>query len=119
MLSNETDEEVIVLYKNGDEEAFKVLIARYTTPLYNFTARLTNKNDASDLVQEIFIKAWKNIRRFNPLQASFKTWIFTIARNTITDFFRKSGSTSGGKKSINFSAIGNKDGEDIRQRFFK
>ena len=80
MPSNESDEEIIVWYNNGDEEAFKVLINRYTTPLYNFTARLTNKNDASDLVQEIFIKAWKNIGRFNPTKASFKTWIFTIAR---------------------------------------
>ncbi len=113
MPSNESDEEIIVWYKNGDEEAFKVLINRYTTPLYNFTARLTNKNDASDLVQEIFIKAWKNIGRFNPTKASFKTWIFTIARNTTTDFFRKSGSASGEKKSINFSEIDNKNDEDI------
>ncbi len=111
--STESDEEIIILYKNGDEEAFKILITRYTTPLYNFTARLTNKNDASDIVQEIFIKAWKNIKRFDSLKASFKTWIFTIAKNTITDFFRKSGSASGGKKSINFSDIGNNDGEDI------
>jgi RNA polymerase sigma-70 factor (ECF subfamily) len=106
MPSNESDEEIIVLYKNGDEEAFKVLINRYTTPLYNFTARLTNKNDASDIVQEIFIKTWKNIKRFDPLKASFKTWIFTIARNAVTDFFRK-------KKSLLFSDIENKDGKDI------
>jgi RNA polymerase sigma-70 factor (ECF subfamily) len=97
-----SDEEIILLYKNGDEEALKVLIARYTTPLYNFTARLTNKNDASDIVQEIFIKVWKNIQRFNPLKASFKTWIFTIARNTAMDFFRK-------KKSLLFSDLENKN----------
>jgi RNA polymerase sigma factor (sigma-70 family) len=113
MLSRKTDEEIIVLYKNGEEEAFKILIARYTAPLYNFTARLANKNDASDIVQEIFIKVWKNIRHFDEKKASFRTWIFTIAKNTTTDFFRKSGSASGGKKSINFSDIGNKDGEDI------
>jgi RNA polymerase sigma-70 factor (ECF subfamily) len=96
MLSDKTDEEIIFLYKNGKPEAFKVLINRYTSPLYNFTARLTNKNDASDIVQEIFIKVWKNIQRFNPLKASFKTWIFTIARNTTIDFLRK-------KKSLSFS----------------
>ncbi|MFA6353631.1 MAG: sigma-70 family RNA polymerase sigma factor [Candidatus Paceibacterota bacterium] len=106
MLSNESDEEIIVLYKNGDEEAFKVLITRYTTPLYNFTARLTNKNEASDLVQEIFIKAWKNIARFDLRKASFKTWIFIIARNAVTDFLRK-------KKSLLFSDIKNEDDEDI------
>jgi RNA polymerase sigma-70 factor (ECF subfamily) len=106
MLSDKTDEEIIFLYKNGEPEAFKVLINRYASPLYNFTARLTNKNDAPDIVQEIFIKAWKNIERFNPLKASFKTWIFTIARNTTTDFLRK-------KKNLLFSNIKKGENEDI------
>ena len=102
---NETDEEIILLYKNGDPEAFKELINRYTSPLYNFTARLTNRNDASDIVQEIFIKVWKNIEHFDPSKASFKTWIFTIAKNTTTDFLRK-------KKSLLFSDIEKDNDED-------
>lgn len=101
-----SDEEIILLYKKGDEEAFKSLINRYISPLYNFTARMTNRNDASDVVQEIFIKVWKNIEHFNPLKASFKTWIFTIARNTTTDFLRK-------KKSLLFSDMGKDGDEDI------
>ena len=96
--SDKTDEEIILSYKNGDEEAFKKLIERYISSLYNFTARLTNKNNAPDIVQEIFIKTWKNINRFDPLKASFKTWIFTIAKNTVTDFLRK-------KKSLLFSDL--------------
>ncbi len=104
-----SDEEIITSYKNGNLNAFKDLIDKYTPSIYNFIARLTNKNDAPDLVQEIFIKAWKNIGRFNPNKASFKTWIFTIARNTVTDFLRKSGSASGGKKSINFSDLDTKE----------
>lgn len=105
MLSLETDEKIILLYKAGDEEAFRALVYRYTTPLYNFSARLTNKNEASDIVQEIFIKAWKNIKNFKPEKASFKTWIFTIAKNTITDFLRK-------KKSLSFSDIEKGNDED-------
>lgn len=89
MSSEKTDEEIILSYKNNDQEAFKIIVKRYTNPLYNFSARLTNKNDARDIVQEIFIKTWKNIRRFDSSKASFKTWIFTIARNTTTDFLRK------------------------------
>lgn len=84
-----TDKEIIFLYKNGNEEVFKNLINKYVSPLYNFTARMTNQNDASDIVQEIFIKIWKNINRFDERKASLKTWIFTIARNTTTDFLRK------------------------------
>ena len=104
MPTDQTDEEIILTYKNGDEEAFKKLIKRYTTPLYNFTARLTNRNDAPDIVQEVFIKVWKNIRHFDVKKASFKTWIFTIAKNTTTDFLRK-------KKSLLFSDMGSE--EDI------
>ena len=106
-----TDEEIIVIHKNGDREAFKTLINRYTSSLYNFVARLANRNDAPDIVQEIFIKVWKNIKRFDPSKASFKTWIFTIARNTVTDFLRK-------KKSLLFSDIEDKSLDDEDQNSF-
>jgi RNA polymerase sigma-70 factor, ECF subfamily len=91
-----SDEEIVALYKEGQEEVLKELIERYTPLLYNFTARLTDKNSASDIVQETFIKVWKNLRKFDPAKASFKTWIFTIAKNTAMDFLRK-------KKSLLFS----------------
>jgi len=102
----ENDEEIILSYKNGNQEAFKDLINRYSSPIYNFTARITNQNDANDIVQEIFIKVWKNISRFDEKKASFKTWIFTIARNTATDFLRK-------KRNLLFSDIEDADKEDI------
>ena len=88
MPSEKTDEEIIVLYKDNEQEALKILINRYTSALYNFVARLTNRNEAGDIVQEVFIKTWKNIHHFDPKKASFKTWIFTIAKNTTTDFLR-------------------------------
>jgi RNA polymerase sigma-70 factor (ECF subfamily) len=103
--SDETDEEIIELYKRGDREAFRGLIERYISPLYNFAARKTSPDDASDIVQDIFIKVWKNIGRFDQSKASFKTWIFTVGRNTITDFLRK-------KRSLLFSDIRKSDGDD-------
>lgn len=96
MLLNETDEEIISLYKNGDKKMFKVLIERYSSPIYNFVSHLTNKDNATDIVQEIFIKIWKKIDNFDFEKSSFKTWIFTIAKNTAIDFLRK-------KKTISFS----------------
>lgn len=62
--SAESDEEIILLYKDGNKEVFKTLITRYATPIYNFVAHLTNKNDASDIVQEIFTKVWKKYSSF-------------------------------------------------------
>ena len=109
MQLKKTDEEIVTLYKVGNEEAFKQLIERYTASLYNFIARTTNQNDAPDIVQEIFIKVWKNLNRFDPIKASFKTWIFTVARNAATDFLRK-------KKSLLFSDI-EKEGEENEDYF--
>ena len=101
-----TDEEIIALYNDGDEGAFKDLIDRYSSPLFNFSARLADRNNATDIVQETFIKVWKNLHNFDMDRASFKTWIFIIARNTITDFLRK-------KKSLLFSDMENdSDDED-------
>ena len=102
MLSEKNDEEIIVLFRNGEEEVFRDLINRYTPPLYNFVARLTDRNNASDIVQEIFIKVWKNLHKFNPSKASFRTWIFTIAKNAVTDFLRK-------RKNLSFSDIEKED----------
>ena len=106
MLFEGTDEEIIISYKNNNQEAFAALINRYTAPLYNFVARLVGRNNASDIIQEVFIKVWKNIRRFDPTRASFKTWVFTIAKNTATDFLRK-------KRSLLFSDIEKNDDENI------
>ena len=86
---DKSDEEIIALYQNGEEGAFKGLIDRYTSPLYNFVVRLAPKESASDIVQETFIKVWKNLHKFDSSKASFKTWIFAIAKNTATDFLRK------------------------------
>ena len=106
MSVEKTDEQIILEYKNGDEEAFKRLILRYSSHLYNFTARLANRNQAGDIVQETFIKVWKNLGRFDSNKASFKTWLFTIARNTTTDFLRK-------KSSLLFSDLEKENGEEL------
>ena len=101
-----SDEEIVLAYKNGNAEAFKKLIEEYISSLYNFTARLTNRNDAEDIVQEIFIKVWKNLNSFDENKASFITWIFTIAKNTTTDFLRK-------RKSLLFSDLEKGNEEDM------
>lgn len=82
--------------------SFEELVARYTKPIYNFTFRLTgNVQTAEDLVQETFIKVWKNLDKYDPKQ-SFRGWIFTIARNTTTDYLRK-------KKTVPFSVLSKED----------
>ena len=94
----ETDEYLISEYLKGDEDSFKVLLSKYTSSIYNFSTRFVGRENASDITQDVFIKVWKNIKKFDIEKAHFKTWLFTIARNTITDYLRK-------KKMINFSSL--------------
>ncbi len=104
MTQVDNDEGLILSYKDGDQEALKSLIEKYTSPVYNFVARLAGRGNAEDITQETFIKVWKNLSKFDVAKASFKTWIFTIAKNTALDFLRK-------KKILNFSDLENNDPE--------
>ncbi|MFA6274001.1 MAG: sigma-70 family RNA polymerase sigma factor [Candidatus Paceibacterota bacterium] len=104
MSFNNFDEDLIVLFQKGERESFKFLVDKYTSSIFNFSARLVGRENASDIVQEVFLKVWKNLRKFDISKSSFKTWLFTITKNTITDFLRK-------RKNINFSDLENFEDE--------
>ena len=87
---DKTDEELIIEYLEGNEISFRDLIARYSKPLYFFAYRMTNNPSLSeDIVQEVCLKIWKKISAYKIGSGTFKSWIFTIARNTTIDQLRK------------------------------
>lgn len=87
-MAEKTDAELIEEYTNGDESALPILISRYLKPIYNFVFRMVGESEADDVTQEVFIKLWKNIKKYDSRQ-SFKTWAYRIARNTAIDRLRK------------------------------
>ena len=73
------DAALVAALKAGSEEAFGLLIAQYSQPLYSLIARsLQDPADAADITQEVFIKVFRNIRSFHG-EASLKTWLYRIA----------------------------------------
>lgn len=71
---------------------FEHLYRRYLRPVYSFVAwRVANLAVAEDITSQVFEKAWRSFDGFDPSRASTSTWIFTIARNCVTDHFRRSG----------------------------
>jgi RNA polymerase sigma-70 factor (ECF subfamily) len=84
-----SDSELISQYLNGTEKALDALVRRYFKQVF-FFAKTYVKNDAEaeDITQEAFVKAWKNLKKFQP-EKKFKTWLFQIAKNTCIDFLRK------------------------------
>jgi RNA polymerase sigma-70 factor (ECF subfamily) len=92
------DEYLIKEYLDGNQNSFKLLVEKYTPSIYNFSIRFVGGDYVNDIVQDVFIKVWKNIKKFDNKKSGFKTWIFTITRNTITDYLRK-------KKMVLFSSL--------------
>lgn len=67
----------------------ETLYAEYHDKVMRYMIKkVQNPNEAEDLTSEVFFKALKNIESFDSSKASVSTWIYTIARNTVTDFFR-------------------------------
>jgi len=84
-----TDEQLIANYLNDDEESLEILIKRYLKPMYSFIFRFVGDTQtAEDIAQETFIKVWRNLKKFDR-NKKFKTWIFTIAKNTCLDWQKK------------------------------
>lgn len=74
--------------RRGDRDAFRVLVERHATAVFRLAYRMTgNQTDAEDMVQETFLRAWREIRRFDG-RASFGTWLHRICANRTVDFLR-------------------------------
>jgi RNA polymerase sigma factor (sigma-70 family) len=86
----DADVEVVRRVQAGDVAAFDVLIRKYRERLFGVVYNLTsNREDAADLTQDAFIKAFQSIQRFSG-QSSFFTWLYRIAVNSSITHLRKS-----------------------------
>jgi RNA polymerase sigma-70 factor, ECF subfamily len=73
----------------GDTEAFDELVTRYRTRVFGMIYNMVHsEQDAWDLAQDSFLKAWKSIKRFRG-RSSFYTWIYRIVMNVTIDWLRK------------------------------
>jgi RNA polymerase sigma-70 factor (ECF subfamily) len=85
----DADSEIVRRVQAGDVAAFDAVILKYRQRLYSVVYNLTsNREDASDLVQDSFIKAFQSINRFGG-QSSFFTWLYRIAINSALSHLRK------------------------------
>lgn len=87
--SIESDDVLIERVKKGDQEAFNPLVERYKLPLYKVMYRMVyNRDDAEDLVEEAFIKAFRSLKKFETGRP-FYAWICRIAVNNAINYLRK------------------------------
>jgi RNA polymerase sigma-70 factor, ECF subfamily len=83
-----SDLEAVARTRAGDTDAFRVLVERYSRSLFGLAWRLTgNRQDAEDVVQESFLRGFRQLHRFDE-RAQFGTWLYRIAANYALDVVR-------------------------------
>jgi RNA polymerase sigma-70 factor (ECF subfamily) len=80
----------VELCLRGDEDAWEAIIKLYGKRIFNHALRLiASRDEAEDITQEIFIRAFINLRGFRSETGSFRNWLFRVGRNLIIDNYRK------------------------------
>ena len=83
------DTDLIRQAARGAVEAYNLLVSRWEKRVYNYLLRITgNREDALDLTQDVFLKAYQNLRKLDD-PARFAPWLYRIAHNEAYSMFRK------------------------------
>jgi RNA polymerase sigma-70 factor, ECF subfamily len=82
------DLDVLRKAQRGDERAFRIILATYETPVFNYVLRMVgDRSLAEDLTQEIFLRIYQGLPGFS-LRCRFTTWLFQVAKNRVLDELR-------------------------------
>jgi len=113
----QTDIATVALARSGDSEAFRMLVERHSRAVYRLAHRMTgNASDAEDVVQETFLKAYKQLARFES-RANFGTWIHRIAVNCSIDLIRSRPHREAAHDATDLEGMGSSDvNQDSAQR---
>lgn len=89
-----TDKEAIVELvrktQTGDQAAFSALYEEFAQRLYAFIRiKVSATEQAEDILQEVFLKAWKGCKALELKDLNFSAWLYKVASNTINDYYRK------------------------------
>ena len=88
-LRRDDDRELVRLAKSDDKEAFELLVRRHQSRVFAVAGGiLRNKEDVEDVAQQVFVKAYFSIKRFDQ-RAAFSTWLYKITVNECWDVLRK------------------------------
>lgn len=84
------DEQVIKQVKDGDSEAFGMLYEQYAEVIFRYVySHLESRLDAEDLTEEIFLRAWRALPKYDERGLPFSAFLFRIARNSLIDHYRQ------------------------------
>ena len=101
-----TEQNIVSLLKEGDKKAMSLLYDNYSAALLGVIKKVISDDDfAQDVLQESYIKVWKNAKSYNPEKAKLFTWLYRIAYNTAIDKVRSLNNKSGKEIQIEKSNV--------------
>ncbi|MEG0925426.1 RNA polymerase sigma factor [Chryseobacterium sp.] len=87
-----SEEELIVLLKEKNENGFHYLYDHYSGALYGIILRIVqSKEYTEEIIQDVFVKIWNSIHQYDASKGRFYTWMINIARNTAIDYLKSKG----------------------------
>ncbi len=87
---NETDGERLERCRRGDEAAWRELVSLHTRRVFALAYRFSGRVDeAEDLTQDVFVKVYQALDRYQPAAGSFQAWLMAVARNHAIDHYRR------------------------------
>jgi RNA polymerase sigma-70 factor (ECF subfamily) len=89
-VTRDSDEDCMLRYAAGELAAFQVLYERHRGGLYRYFLRQSPRDVAEELFQDVWARVIKARRSYRP-DATFRTWLYTLARNRLIDFWRRQG----------------------------
>ena len=108
-MTRQEEAQVIERVLSGDINAYEQLVTQYEKSVYNLALRMTdNPEDAADMAQEAFIKAYNSLSSFRG-DSKFSVWLYRIVSNVCLDFLRKQSR----RPSVSLS-VEDDDGEDVQ-----
>jgi len=110
-----SDAEIIGKVLTGDVNSFEIIVKKYEKMIYNLAmAKTQNRENAQDITQECFLRAYKMLRSYRT-DSAFSTWIYRICQNLVFDFYRKNKKI----KTVSLSVPDSDDGGDENFKNFR
>jgi RNA polymerase sigma-70 factor (ECF subfamily) len=105
-LISATEKEIVTLLEKSDKKAISLLYDYYSDALYGVISKIiTDEDTAQDVLQESFVKIWKNAKKYDASKARLFTWLYRIAYNTAIDKVRSLKNKSGKEVQIETSSV--------------
>jgi len=87
-----SEQEIISLLLQQNEQGFNYLYDNYSAAIYGIITRVVSEKEyADEIIQDVFVKIWRNIAQFDAQKGRLYTWMINLARNTAIDYIRSKG----------------------------